>query len=730
MPNEYLKTIPENIPDCIKNLGPTFVCWKAITKPGRPKPIKMPIDPKTGRAAKSTDSSTWGTWDEAIACMQKDPSISGVGLVFRRENGLVGIDLDNVIDANGDLLPDVEALVNDFKSYTELSPSGKGLHILVKADGPEGMTSLKRPDTLSFAVELFVSSYYLTLTGHLCEQVPSTVADGDKPLARLLDALEASPRAKSEKKKVFAEEAPTGLRSLQEFEDTVLPKLAALEPRDRKESSIGNSRAFKWSVLCPWRNSHTNGDPEAAIFLHQDGRPGFKCLHSHCAERGWRDLQKHYDLPAAGPVAQYNESYAVVDLGGKVRIMREVKTADGSIEERFMSTQDFMLYNQTDKETFTGPDGKPVTISKPHVWLNSPKRRQFSRIEFEPGLTLPPDHLNLFRGWNIQPKQGDWSLFRQHLQDNICKGNEGHYRWLMGWIAHIFQHPGGERVGTCPVLSGGQGTGKTTVGSIIGHLAHPYYLHLSRSEQLVGKFNHHLKGKIFCVGEEAFFAGAKQDVGRLKTLITDEYISVEPKGIDAFQVRSHLRLMLNSNHGWIVPAEHDERRFFVLNVSNARAKDTKYFSAIYEQMRNGGYEALFHDLLNWNIDVNLREVPQTEGLAEQKQASLSSPQEFWYECVQNGEIILADIELRRLEDGENWPREVKKTELYNGYLLYCRSRGSRHPAQSNIFWRELWKVAHLKYSSKDTTKTILLDSPEDYLKVWDSVIGTTHPTTR
>lgn len=59
MPQEYIKTNPDTIPDVVKNLGSTFVCWKAVSKPGRPKPIKLPIDPKSGRAAKSTDAATW-----------------------------------------------------------------------------------------------------------------------------------------------------------------------------------------------------------------------------------------------------------------------------------------------------------------------------------------------------------------------------------------------------------------------------------------------------------------------------------------------------------------------------------------------------------------------------------------------------------------------------------------------------------------------------------------------
>lgn len=108
----------------------------------------------------------------------------------------------------------------------------------------------------------------------------------------------------------------------------------------------------------------------------------------------------------------------------------------------------------------------------------------------------------------------------------------------------------------------------------------------------------------------------------LKAIITEETLMIEPKGLDAYPVRNCIRLIMSSNSDWVVPAGADARRYFVLNVSDAKKQDSAYFAAIAAQMENGGQEALLDLLLNRNISkFNVRDVPQTDALAEQKQHS-------------------------------------------------------------------------------------------------------------
>src|SRR5947209_4958826 len=81
-----------------------------------------------------------------------------------------------------------------------------------------------------------------------------------------------------------------------------------------------------------------------------------------------------------------------------------------------------------------------------------------------------------------------------------------------------------------------------------------------------------------------------------------------------------------SNESWVIPAGLEARRFFVLEVDNACRDAHGYFAAIRKQLENGGYEAMLHDLLNYDLsNFNVRSVPKTEALQEQKHLSVPTP---------------------------------------------------------------------------------------------------------
>ncbi len=85
---------------------------------------------------------------------------------------------------------------------------------------------------------------------------------------------------------------------------------------------------------------------------------------------------------------------------------------------------------------------------------------------------------------------------------------------------------------------------------------------------------------------------------RLKDLITSGVQWIERKGIDAVEVPNYVRVFVTSNSDWVVPAGLEERRFCVIDVAESHMQDKAYFSAIMDQMNNGGYEALLQHLID------------------------------------------------------------------------------------------------------------------------------------
>lgn len=146
----------DNIPSELKQLK-NWCVWKYQERNG--KKTKIPFNAATGEFAKSNDSSTWSDYQTAVKCKGAD----GVGFFF--EPPYVGIDLDNIEDdlhlyKNGERLDNIVAEFTDaFKSYTEVSPSGNGLHIIIKGKIPGNR---KRKGN----IEMYDSGRFFTMTGN------------------------------------------------------------------------------------------------------------------------------------------------------------------------------------------------------------------------------------------------------------------------------------------------------------------------------------------------------------------------------------------------------------------------------------------------------------------------------------------------------------------------------------------------------------------------------------
>ncbi|MCI9450021.1 MAG: hypothetical protein HFE30_07200 [Clostridiales bacterium] len=143
----------KNIPIELRKL-PQWVCRRD----------KLPINPRTGEGAKAGNPTTWGTFDEALrAC--RDKGYSGIGFEFAENGGIVGIDLDHVVDEDGVIKSWAQVIVDSLKSYTEYSPSGTGLHIFVRGDIPcDGRKAVLNKDT-GEAIEMYKARRYFTVTG-------------------------------------------------------------------------------------------------------------------------------------------------------------------------------------------------------------------------------------------------------------------------------------------------------------------------------------------------------------------------------------------------------------------------------------------------------------------------------------------------------------------------------------------------------------------------------------
>jgi putative DNA primase/helicase len=153
---KILPVLVENIPEELR-VRPQWVVWKAVGE----KPDKVPYSAKTGRKASSTDLMTWSTFEEVLGAYETS-GYDGVGFVFSSGDPYAGVDLDHCRDPEtGEIKRWAAEVVSGLDSYTELSPSGKGLHIIVKGKVPK---SLNRDQ-----IEMYCTERFFTMTGHVVE---------------------------------------------------------------------------------------------------------------------------------------------------------------------------------------------------------------------------------------------------------------------------------------------------------------------------------------------------------------------------------------------------------------------------------------------------------------------------------------------------------------------------------------------------------------------------------
>ena len=152
-----------------------WVVWQAVERTkrdGSVKVTKVPHNPKTGKPASSNRPETWGTFDDACEALLMD-GYTGIGFVFTAGDPFVGVDLDNCFDESGNLRDDARRAVDELQSFTEKSPSGKGLHIICKGELPgTGHCDNKA------GREMYQEGRFFTITADVVEGLGTVKAGG------------------------------------------------------------------------------------------------------------------------------------------------------------------------------------------------------------------------------------------------------------------------------------------------------------------------------------------------------------------------------------------------------------------------------------------------------------------------------------------------------------------------------------------------------------------------
>jgi Family of unknown function (DUF5906)/Bifunctional DNA primase/polymerase, N-terminal len=454
------------------------------------------------------------------------------------------------------------------------------------------------------------------------------------------------------------------------------------ELRDVQEPKK-HARAARDSAENFTKGGHVGGIPKMREYFDEDVvDTAVKHVGYHKEDATTNDL-----------VGDLNNKYCVVLEGGKVRVLT-FSQQHGREMVNYLTFSDFRnLY--MNKSVVVGKDEKENDITVPlgAYWLKHPHRRQYDGVIFDPCKpNTTGGKLNLWRGWGIETKPGDWSLMQQHIFEVLAAGDSEHEQYILNFAAWCVQHPG-TPAEVALVFKGPEGTGRGIFARAMCRIFGQHAHQISSIKHLTGDFNKHLRDCCLLFADEAFWPGYRNQEGTLKRLITEPTLFIEPKGLDAFEVANMIHLIMVSNNKWVIPASMDARRFAMFEVAEHKKQDPSWFKPLYQQMEDGGYAAMLHDVLKRDLgDWHPRQVIKTAALYVQQMLSLDSLDPYdawWFALLKDG--ILPGYE-GYVEDEDATRENGKKTMV----------RGDPNPRRSysDLLFEHARKcVPRLKFES-------------------------------
>lgn len=155
------------IPQTLKDV-PQWICWRYCPDPSNPnKPTKKPVNAHTGNVCNAHAQANWADFQTALQRFENG-GVDGVGFVLTVDDPFVGVDLDGCIHDDGGMAPWAADVVGKLNSYTEISPSGRGLRVFVRGTLPPG--GRRRGP-----IEMYDNLRFLTVTGNHLSGTPATI---------------------------------------------------------------------------------------------------------------------------------------------------------------------------------------------------------------------------------------------------------------------------------------------------------------------------------------------------------------------------------------------------------------------------------------------------------------------------------------------------------------------------------------------------------------------------
>jgi hypothetical protein len=675
---------------------PQWLVWR-FEDNGEKKPRKVPYytanHRRVGEQGTPQDREKLKTLDTAIAAASK-LHMDGIGFAFLPGDGLIGIDIDGAIDTEtGEVSDRARTIIEACNSYTEYSPSGKGVHIIVAGESPTFKSN-------KIGLEVFCGSQFFTFTGKRYSGTPGEVRELAAGILGRLRATVDEAKGKRKLKAVAAGKAPAlpGQVNRDELESALNAISPDLDYEDWIHVGMALCHVYGpaagLDVWDRWSGSSAKYPGRASLETHwrtwSSGVTNVTELKifSLANSAGWRWKRKRPQLQSIdggnkSPKGSNTPSNRAAKEVKEKKRPQEFWDRINRLGERFTLIYGTDTAYDHDKRKIIKVSNMRIAFGKDPVnfWLAGRDRRMVDQdnVVFDPtGKSQLPDYVNLFYGMQLQPDASKPCQKILELLHYLCNEEDPVFEWVLKWIAYPLQHPGA-KMESAVVMHGEEGLGKNFFWNVVSRIYRDYATVITQNE-LESQFNTWSSRKLFMVANEVVSRSElREHKGRLKNYITEQELQINEKLLPLRTERNHMNFVFLSNETQPLALDRTDRRYLVIWTPPV-AQPKEFYTAVGDELDGGGAAGLYAHLLAMDLgDFNEHTKPiLTDAKRNLIEISKSAP-ELFYDQWADGLLPVRFI-------------TALASDLYRAFQKWCGINGEKHPPSSTKFGRALGRL--------------------------------------
>lgn len=318
------------------------------------------------------------------------------------------------------------------------------------------------------------------------------------------------------------------------------------------------------------------------------------------------------------------------------------------------------------------------------LWVRDPDRSEFRGIVIE-----APDYdgpaWNVWRGYAVEPKAGDASLWVDYIERILCGGDKELAAWVMSYVADGVQRPWSVHPKTALALRGGQGGGKSFLGDMLVRIMGDHGAkEVAERERLFGRFNRELFGTAFILAEESIFVGDKRLTDKLKSFVVSPRWTYEQKFLATFTGKNVHRLIVTTNDHQVIDLDDDDRRWTIIEVETMfNDPDSTEAIDYWRKYYDLDPSVVLGYLLQYEVDSDRIMRPYATEAKRQDKIASDTVLELLHEIAESG-IIPDDTEGRGAIASATLLRECRA----RGESLYSKPRALSQRLKKVLGWKD------------------------------------------